>query len=198
MYFWQANMIYLFSVIINSVPLLLIFFFKDLFYFYFMCMSGLPVYRYVHYLCVPVGGRREHWIPWNWSYRWVWAVVWVLGTESGPSARAESTHDSWAISPAPMLFLDHNFRVNSWHRFLPFVVTPQILHLHFALIYYSLPAILLVLWWQYFLVFLPLSLWYTFFLVAHLWMRTLLQNIYAPGHISLISLTRTHWQNKGN
>jgi hypothetical protein len=28
--------------------------------------------------------RRRHWIPWNWSCRWLWATMCVLGTEPDP------------------------------------------------------------------------------------------------------------------
>ena len=33
------------------------------------------------------GSRKEHRIPWNWSYRKLWATLWVMGTESRSSAR---------------------------------------------------------------------------------------------------------------
>jgi hypothetical protein len=29
-------------------------------------------------------GQKRTWIPWNWSYGWVWATMWVLGAEPGP------------------------------------------------------------------------------------------------------------------
>lgn len=29
--------------------------------------------------------RREHWIPWNWSYGWLFDILWVLGIKSGSS-----------------------------------------------------------------------------------------------------------------
>ena len=38
--------------------------------------------RYVpHVLLVPTEARREGQIPWNWSYMWLWAVLWVLGNQ---------------------------------------------------------------------------------------------------------------------
>ena len=40
-------------------------------------------------------------IPWNWTYRQVWAAMWVLGIEPGFSGRAVSVLNLWAISPAP-------------------------------------------------------------------------------------------------
>lgn len=58
-------------------------------------------------LCTPVclvpgeAGRR-HWIPWNWSYKWLFAMMWVLGTKSrfsGRTANAEpSSHPSVIVS----------------------------------------------------------------------------------------------------
>ena len=46
------------------------------------------------YVCVPLAilmstkARRGNQIPWIWSYRWLWATVWILGTESGGCRRA--------------------------------------------------------------------------------------------------------------
>ena len=31
---------------------------------------------------------RRHWVPWNYSYTWLLAVIWVLGINHGSSARA--------------------------------------------------------------------------------------------------------------
>lgn len=28
---------------------------------------------------------RVHWIPWNWSYRWLWAALSVMGVKLGPA-----------------------------------------------------------------------------------------------------------------
>lgn len=33
---------------------------------------------------VPMEVRKRHWIPWNWSCRWLWGTMWVLGTNLHP------------------------------------------------------------------------------------------------------------------
>lgn len=45
-----------------------------------------------------------HEISWNWSSWWMWAI-WMLGTEPESSARAVTTPNFWAISPAPLFFV---------------------------------------------------------------------------------------------
>jgi hypothetical protein len=45
----------------------------------------------------PEEGTRS---PLNWSFRWLWAVRWMLGIELRSSGRAASTLTCWAISPA--------------------------------------------------------------------------------------------------
>ena len=47
-------------------------------FYYCMCISVLPS-------CVSVWGCQ---IPWNWSYRQLWAAMWMLGIEPGSSDRA--------------------------------------------------------------------------------------------------------------
>ena len=43
-------------------------------------MSVLPASMSMHHVHeVPMKDRRGHCIPWNWSYRWLWATVWELG-----------------------------------------------------------------------------------------------------------------------
>jgi hypothetical protein len=46
---------------------------------------------------VPEAARKG---LWNWTSRWLWATVWVLGTKPGSSGRAASALNFWAISPA--------------------------------------------------------------------------------------------------
>ena len=60
------------------------------FYFYFMYTGVLPA-------SMSVWGC---WIPWNRSYRWFWAAMWVLGIEPVSSGRAVSAPNPWVISPA--------------------------------------------------------------------------------------------------
>ena len=52
--------------------------------------------------------RRRHQISWNWSYRQLWAAMWVLGTEAGFSTRAVSALNPGVIVSAPL-----NPKVNS-------------------------------------------------------------------------------------
>lgn len=45
-------------------------------------MGVLPVYMSVYHVhVVPKEVRQGHQIPWKWSYRWLLAAIWVLGTE---------------------------------------------------------------------------------------------------------------------
>ena len=65
------------------------------------------VYVYGHFVCrglcapymclVPMEDSRGCWIPWTWSYIWLWATMWVLRTEPGSSERAASTLKHWII-----------------------------------------------------------------------------------------------------
>jgi len=65
----------------------------------------------VFYLCVSLcttcmssvfGSRKRVFGPWNWSYRWLWISMWVLGTEPGSSGGTASVLIHWAISSAPL------------------------------------------------------------------------------------------------
>lgn len=37
-------------------------------------------------LCVVAMKTRRHWMPWKWSYEWLCATMWVLGTTHGRTA----------------------------------------------------------------------------------------------------------------
>lgn len=56
---------------------------KKLFYAH----ECLPAFTYALHVC----GRRGHWIHWNWSYRKLWATMWVLATKLGFSGRVTIT-----------------------------------------------------------------------------------------------------------
>lgn len=43
-------------------------------------------------------------IPWNWSYRHLWATVWVLGNKPRSSVKAARTLCHWTNSSAPSRF----------------------------------------------------------------------------------------------
>ena len=51
-----------------------------------MHMGVLPASKFTP--CVPgvdvCWWKNRGWISWNWSYRWLRAAMWVLGSESGP------------------------------------------------------------------------------------------------------------------
>lgn len=60
-------------------------------FIFFMCMGILPACMSVDRVtAVFHETRRRHWIPWSWSYRWMWAVTWVLGIETRFFARTAS------------------------------------------------------------------------------------------------------------
>lgn len=52
-------------------------------------------FTYVIFLQVPVEAKR---IFWNWSCKWLWIAMWVLGMRLWSSARMSSTLNCWAIS----------------------------------------------------------------------------------------------------
>lgn len=61
-------------------------------------------YMYVCELCVRLVIVKVRWgccIPWNWSSRWLWAAIWVLGINPRSSARTVIAFNYWANSPAP-------------------------------------------------------------------------------------------------
>lgn len=69
-------------------------------FIFLMCMGILPACMSVdHVIEVFHEARRRHWIPWCWSYRWLWAVTWVLGIEPRFFARIASFLNDWAFSP---------------------------------------------------------------------------------------------------
>lgn len=49
--------------------------------------SVLSAYIYTTYILVTLEVRIRRWIPWNWSYWWLWATVWILETEPGSSVK---------------------------------------------------------------------------------------------------------------
>jgi hypothetical protein len=72
---------------------------------------------YVLALCVclvPTEVRRQHQIPWNWSHRWWWPIMYVLGTEPGSSAKVASV-----LTTEPPLC--------SWEIFIPPSIVPSLL-----------------------------------------------------------------------
>lgn len=69
--------------------------FLDYVYECFVCI-------YLCTICVPDthGCQKRCWISWTWSYKQLWADMWVLGNEPGSSARAASAQSlSYLSSP---------------------------------------------------------------------------------------------------
>lgn len=62
-------------------------------------------YLYVYVPCAQCPGRPEEGIrPWNWSHRWLWATILVLGIEPVSSRRAINVLNPWPISLALVSF----------------------------------------------------------------------------------------------
>lgn len=102
------------SFLLNGSPfflkMLLIVFEKDLFTYL------LNVTVFCLHLCmaswtclVPAENGRGHCLPCNWSYRWLYANMWVLGTESKSSTRGTNAFNHWAIFLAPSYTLSDVF-----------------------------------------------------------------------------------------
>lgn len=68
----------------------------------FMCISvlSLCVTRALCVCLVPEEMSRRHWMPQNWSYRWLCVAMWVLGTKPLRTVRALN---HWAISLVPSI-----------------------------------------------------------------------------------------------
>lgn len=72
---------------------------------------GCFVYRhgYAPWTCSAYRGQKRVLFPWNWSYRWLWAAVWVLGTEPEYTGRTASALNSWAFCRSSMCSELHLF-----------------------------------------------------------------------------------------
>ena len=58
------------------------------------------MYMSMHHACaVPSEAREGIRFPWVWSYRELWAAMWVLRIKPGSSGRAASALNHWVISP---------------------------------------------------------------------------------------------------
>lgn len=99
---WIYSLVHVMAYKIKNINLLQTtnLYLQYLFLFYVFC---------VHFCCscvlaMPVETKRGWWILSNCNYRQLLAVVWVLRTEPGSSARATNVLNLWAISPAPDKF----------------------------------------------------------------------------------------------
>ena len=69
---------------------------------------GTHGYLCTMYVCLVIMKNTRYQVPWRWSYRSLWAAMWVLETEPRCSARSATGLNLWAILPAPgTLFLSH-------------------------------------------------------------------------------------------
>lgn len=66
-----------------------------------MDISILPKFMCVHHVCSQ-GGKKGHWILWNWSNR---ATMEVMGSKPGSSARAINISSTEASAqPPPFIY----------------------------------------------------------------------------------------------
>lgn len=59
-----------------------------------------------HAYLMLVEASSGHWILWNWSFGWLWATMWLLGPESGSSAKSPN---QWSIYLSSVSFTSLSF-----------------------------------------------------------------------------------------
>lgn len=91
---------------------------------YFMCMY---LSKYAPTMCAqePSELRRGIGIPWNWSFRWLRAAMWGLGTEPSSSARAVSSLNCLYVACTP---LSPPLEISSSSWSLSSLITPTCVH----------------------------------------------------------------------
>lgn len=67
----------------TMLQFLLLFIFMCFFYVY-ECFSVILCMSVNHMYAAPTETRRGYQILRNWSYRWLWDPIWVLGSNAGP------------------------------------------------------------------------------------------------------------------
>ena len=74
------------------------------------CLSG-------YHVCA-IGGRKTS-DSYYWSYWWLWATTYVLGSEPGSSVRAAGALNHWAIFliPGSYFFNPIGYSVREWRSF---------------------------------------------------------------------------------
>lgn len=75
---------------------------------------------------MPADARRGQWSPWNWSYRWPWALGQELRMEPWPSGRAASAlssrHTPPALKPPIYISLQSSILTYRIDGFSPFIL----------------------------------------------------------------------------
>ena len=105
--FWLLSYISLLTIIPSQFNIALIIFTSSSISFqwnHLIHVYGCFVCIYIcapHACLVTLEARRGHWMSWNWSYRQLWATMWVLSIELGISGRPANTLNHGAISLVP-------------------------------------------------------------------------------------------------
>lgn len=94
--------------------------FRNMYLFYLyvcvcMCACVLECLHTHHVHAGAFEGQNRYQIPRKWSYRCLWATIWVLGKESRPSAKA-SALNFWKNSPATQQIPFHRKIINRSHN----------------------------------------------------------------------------------
>lgn len=94
-FFYSSNLSHMYTMYLGHIVLLL--FICFCMYWWFGCMKV-----YVSHAClVPLESRKQCQSPWFWSFKWLWATMWVCGIGLRSSRRVDSALNFWAISTAP-------------------------------------------------------------------------------------------------
>ena len=88
----------------NSVTLGCFFSLNFSFFLFYVYKYFTYMYECTPCVCLIPEIRRRHWIPWNWNYRQLWAIMWVLGIEPRSSV--------WAPSPSFLSFLGGTLNIS--------------------------------------------------------------------------------------
>jgi hypothetical protein len=82
--------------------------------FLFVCVICT---KCVNYMCSVPSKASKGYIPWNWSYRQLWATKWVFGIEPRSPERENSVLKLWVISLDPgLLFKRHQLKSDDFYR----------------------------------------------------------------------------------
>lgn len=71
----------------------------QIFYLTLCVWMSACMYVCLPHVCCAQGYRKRGRIPWNWSERCLWAVLWLLGTKTWSFGRAHSAVNCRTLSP---------------------------------------------------------------------------------------------------